>query len=157
MRLSAFAKGQQLRLMAYKASTGRLASSAAKVVRTRRNVPNRTQARGGALFRELEAQQEERSAAAVESKTPVGKERSSQLGISSVIAGTSGSRSRERCWRTLHADEPGNCLCSKGLAVGAASADCQVPRPEAQSCQCSDRQIRCKAGAAGKGDARSDV
>ena len=73
MRLNAFARGQQLRLMAYKASTGRLASSAARMVRTRRNPQSRTQARGGALFRELEAQQEERSAAAVESKTPVGR------------------------------------------------------------------------------------
>ena len=80
MRLNAFAKGQQLRLMAYKASTGRLASSAARMIRIKRNPQNRTQARGGALFRELEAQQEERSAAAVESKTPVGKAHSSQLG-----------------------------------------------------------------------------
>ena len=79
MRLSAFAKGQQLRLMACKASTGRLASSATRIVRISRSPQTSTQARGGALFRELEAQQEERSAAAVESKTPVGKEHSSQL------------------------------------------------------------------------------
>ena len=80
MRMSAFAKGQQLRLMADKASTSRLASSAVRMARSRRNSQSRTQSRGGALFRELEAQQEERSAAAVESRTPVGKEHSSQRG-----------------------------------------------------------------------------
>lgn len=72
MRLSALAKGQQLRLLASRTGAQRLASSAARVARARRASDLRTQARGGALFRELEAQQEERSAAAVESKTPVG-------------------------------------------------------------------------------------
>ena len=72
MRFSALAKGQQLRLLASRAGAQRLASSAARTARARRASDLRTNARGGALFRELEAQQEERSAAAVESKTPVG-------------------------------------------------------------------------------------
>ena len=72
MRLSALAKGQQLRLLACRAGAQRLAGSARRMSRVKRASGLRTHARGGALFRELEAQQEERSAAAVESKTPVG-------------------------------------------------------------------------------------
>ena len=96
MRFGALAKGQQLRLLACRAGAQRLASSAARTTRGRRASDIRTQARGGALFRELEAQQEERSAAAVESKTPVGaallwplslfKQPSSVLKIRSVLS-----------------------------------------------------------------------
>ena len=72
MRLNALARVQQLQLIPCKAGAQRLASSAAHTARTGRASSVRAQARGGALFRELEAQQEERSAAAIESRTPVG-------------------------------------------------------------------------------------
>jgi len=72
MRLSALARVQQLRLIPCKAGAQRPASSAAHTAKPGRALSVRTQARGGALFRELEAQQEERSAAAIESKTPIG-------------------------------------------------------------------------------------